>query len=63
MTLTDREKKILAFISKGLTNKEIAKELMISEHTAKIHISSILSKFKARNRAQAVFIATKQNMF
>lgn len=63
MHLTDREKEILNLISKGFTNKEIAKELMISLNTVKAHISSIISKLKVKNRTEAVFIATKQNLF
>lgn len=63
MTLTGREKEILTLVSKGLTNNEIAKELTISLNTAKAHISSIISKIKAKNRTEAVFLATKQNLF
>ena len=60
--LTNREKETLTLISKGFTNKEIAKELIISQHTAKAHISSIISKLNAKNRTQALFIAIQWNI-
>lgn len=54
--LTDREKEVLAELSKGLTNEEIAECLYISENTVKKHISSILSKFNLKHRTQAALL-------
>jgi DNA-binding NarL/FixJ family response regulator len=52
--LTDRETEVLAYLAKGLANKQIALELGISEHTVKFHVSSIYQKLNAVNRTQAV---------
>jgi NarL family two-component system response regulator LiaR len=60
--LTPREQEILILMSKGLTNKEIAEQLMISKSTVKYHAKGILSKLEAANRAEAVNIAWKHNL-
>lgn len=52
--LSDREIEVLRLIAAGLSNKEIAEKLVIAEGTAKNHVSNILSKLEARDRAQAV---------
>jgi len=52
--LTEREREVLRLISDGLGNREIAQRLKISGHTAKFHVSSILSKLGAASRAEAV---------
>jgi DNA-binding CsgD family transcriptional regulator len=52
--LTPRETEVLALISDGLSNKEIARRLEISLHTVKFHIESLLRKLGARTRAEAV---------
>lgn len=51
--LTNRENEVLTLLSKGFTNIEIAKELNISIHTAKAHVSSILKKMNVKNRLLA----------
>jgi DNA-binding CsgD family transcriptional regulator len=56
-TLSDREREVLRLIGKGATNREIAQELFISEHTVKTHLRSILSKLNIRNRQQAAAYA------
>lgn len=53
-SLTMREKQILKILSRGATNKEIARELTISEATVKHFMTSILQKLRARNRVEAV---------
>lgn len=53
-TLTAREREVLQLISQGLSNKLIARELTISEHTVKFHVSSIYAKLGAANRTEAV---------
>ena len=55
--LTEREREVLALVAKGLSNGEIAHELVISSGTAKTHVSRILTKLGARDRAQLVMIA------
>jgi len=52
--LTSRETEVLALLAEGAGNKEIAVKLSISEHTAKFHVSSILSKLGATTRTEAV---------
>lgn len=55
--LTERERDVLVAVGRGLTNAEIADELFISPLTAKTHVSRILGKLDARDRAQLVVIA------
>lgn len=52
--LTDRENQVLDKVSIGLTNKEIAKDLYVSEHTIKKHVTNILSKLDMRNRRDLI---------
>lgn len=56
-SLTAREREVLAELMKGLTNKEIARNLEIQEVTVKLHMKGIFQKLGASNRAQAVRIA------
>ena len=58
-TLTDREREVLRLIGFGATNCEIAEKLIISEHTVKSHLRSILSKLNIRNRQQAAVYAER----
>ena len=53
INLTQREKEVAKLLVKGMTNSEIAKELIITVHTAKAHVCSILNKLKVRDRVQA----------
>lgn len=55
--LTDREREILVLVARGRTNTEIAAELFIAVQTVKTHVSRILFKLDARDRAQAVIAA------
>lgn len=52
--LTAREDEVLALLGRGLPNKLIARELSISEHTVKFHVSSVYAKLGVTNRAEAV---------
>lgn len=53
-TLTPREMETLEMLAEGLSNKQIAARLSISEHTAKFHVNSILGKLDAATRTEAV---------
>jgi DNA-binding NarL/FixJ family response regulator len=55
--LTERESEVLALVARGLSNAEIANHLYISLFTAKTHVSRILTKLDARDRAQLVMLA------
>lgn len=60
--LSEREIEVLRLIAAGLSNKAIAEKLFIAEGTAKNHVSNILSKLEARDRAQAVARAKELNL-
>ncbi|HEX7974348.1 MAG TPA: response regulator transcription factor [Anaerolineales bacterium] len=60
--LTPRELEVLGLLGQGKTNKEIAAELVISERTAKFHISSILRKLGAGNRTEALKLAAQAGL-
>jgi DNA-binding NarL/FixJ family response regulator len=55
--LTEREAEVFALVAQGLSNAEIANQLCISLFTAKTHVSRILTKLDARDRAQLVMLA------
>lgn len=57
--LTERERSVLDLIGDGLTNRQIAKELYLSEKTVKNHISRLLSKLGVERRVQAAVIAAE----
>jgi two-component system nitrate/nitrite response regulator NarL len=60
--LTPREGEVLDLLAQGLTNRQIAERLGISEHTAKFHVGSLLAKLGAASRTEAVTIATRRGL-
>lgn len=58
--LTDRELDVLNLVAQGLTNQEIADQLVISEGTVRTHVSNILSKLHLANRTQAALYALRE---
>jgi DNA-binding NarL/FixJ family response regulator len=60
--LSEREREVLRLVAGGQSNKQIAAKLRISERTAKFHVTAILNKLGAENRAQAVAIAAEKRL-
>jgi DNA-binding NarL/FixJ family response regulator len=60
--LTPREHEVLVLLAEGLSNKQIAAKLSISEHTAKFHVNSILQKMDAQKRVEAVVRAARRGL-
>lgn len=60
--LTEREREVLHLMVKGLTNAQIAQQIMISEATVRFHVGNILSKLEVSNRTEAVSVAIKQRL-
>jgi NarL family two-component system response regulator LiaR len=58
--LTDREMDVLKLVAHGMTNQEIAEDLVISEGTVRTHVSNILSKLHLANRTQAALYALRE---
>jgi DNA-binding NarL/FixJ family response regulator len=57
--LTPREQDVLLLLAEGLPNKGVASRLGVSEHTVKFHVNSIMGKFNAQSRTEAVTLATR----
>jgi DNA-binding NarL/FixJ family response regulator len=60
--LTDREREILVLLARGLSNQQIADALVISERTARTHVSNILSKLGVASRTQAALLAIREGI-
>jgi two-component system, NarL family, response regulator YdfI len=60
--LTPRERDVLRTMAEGLSNKEIASRLGISDHTVKFHVAAILGKLGAMSRTEAVMIAVRRGL-
>ncbi len=60
--LTDREMEVLTLVAQGLNNRDIAKELFISENTVKNHVRNILEKLHLHSRMEAVVYAVREKL-
>ncbi len=60
--LTNREREVLELLAQGCTNKAIALQLNITEHTVKFHVNAIMSKLGAQSRTDAVIRATRAGL-
>ena len=63
LRLTDRELQVLRFVAKGMNNREISKQLYISENTVKNHVRNILEKLQLHSRMEAVMYAVREKLF
>jgi len=61
-SLSNREQEVLELVAEGLTNKEIARKLYISEITARNHVISLLAKLNAKDRTEAAIIAVRRGL-
>jgi NarL family two-component system response regulator LiaR len=60
--LTDREVEVIQLVAKGLSNRDIAERLVVTEATVRAHVSSILSKLHLANRTQAALYALREGL-
>ncbi len=60
--LTQREREILQLLADGMSNADVAQQLVISQETVKSHVRHILTKLEAETRTQAVAIALRESM-
>jgi DNA-binding NarL/FixJ family response regulator len=60
--ITRREREVLALLAGGLTNRQIAERLVVSEHTVHRHVANILRKLDVRSRAAAAALASRSGM-
>ena len=60
--LTDREREVLVLVAEGLSNQQIADSLVISERTARTHVSNILGKLGVASRTQAALLAIREGI-
>ncbi len=60
--LSEREREVLSLMIKGMTNRQIARQLSLSNSTVKFHVSSILAKLGVASRTEAVSLALRQHL-
>jgi DNA-binding NarL/FixJ family response regulator len=61
-TLTARETEVLRLLAEGRTNRQLARELYISEKTVSVHVSNILAKLGVRSRTEAAAVAHRDGL-
>jgi DNA-binding NarL/FixJ family response regulator len=61
-SLTDREREVLVLVAQGLSNQQIADSLVVSERTARTHVSNILGKLGVESRTQAALLAIREGI-
>jgi NarL family two-component system response regulator LiaR len=62
IAMSEREHQVLSLVAEGLSNQEIAEQLIITERTVRFHVTSIFNKLGANNRAQAVAFANRKGI-
>jgi DNA-binding NarL/FixJ family response regulator len=60
--LSRREEEVLRLVAEGLTNKEIARQLTVSENTVKTHVTSLFNRLGVDSRARAVAVAASEGL-
>jgi DNA-binding NarL/FixJ family response regulator len=63
LRLTERELEVLRLVAQGMNNRDIAKDLFISENTVKNHVRNILDKLQLHSRMEAAMYAVRENLF
>lgn len=61
-SLTPRERQTLAWLARGVSNKEIARTLDLAESTVKVHVQSVLRKLNIKSRVQAAVFAVEHHL-
>jgi DNA-binding NarL/FixJ family response regulator len=59
---TDREREVIRLVAGGLTNREIGREIFVSESTAKFHVRNVMRKLGVHSRAEVAYAAGKRGL-
>ncbi|MQG67258.1 MAG: response regulator transcription factor, partial [SAR202 cluster bacterium] len=60
--ISDREREVITLVAQGMTNRQIAEQLVISENTARNHVSRILEKLNLTRRSEAAVFAAQHGL-